>query len=95
MDKRQNFENFLTERNDELDNAAHALAVLMLSAKDTPPTENEFPWNMEIIGDILESTVDILAEHGHHACWPYHGDDDTPCYALDDCKHNHCPFKQY
>lgn len=94
MGKEQDFEDFLVERNDELDNAAHGLALLMLSANGTPLAEDEFPWNMEIIGDILESTAGILKEKEHHICWPYHGDDNTPCYALDDCKHKCCPFRQ-
>ena len=94
MGNQRNFENFLAERNDELDNAAHGLALTMLSANGTPPDESVFPWNMEIIGAILESTDAILKEHGYHICWPYHGDDEIPCTSMNDCKHQDCPLKR-
>lgn len=80
-------------RNDELDNAAHGLAQLMLSVNGTPPDESEFPWSMEIIGAILEDTAAVLKEKGYHICLPYYENDDTPCYTLDDCKHKECPLK--
>ena len=95
MDKVQGFESFLIERNDALDNAAHELALSLLITKDMPPNEDAFLWSMEIIGAILESTAAILKEHGHHTCWPYYGDNEMPCYALDDCKHQCCPLKQH
>ena len=95
MDKAQRFEDFLVERNDAIDNAAYFLALTMLYEGGKFPEGDEFPWSMEIIGAILESTTKVLEEHGHHACWPYHGnDDDTPCYVLDDCKHKDCPLKR-
>lgn len=92
MDKRQSFEDFLVERNDELDNAAHELALLMLSANSTPLEGSEFPWNMEIIGAILESIKSILEERGYLTCWPYH-ENETPCMDTDSCKYEHCPLK--
>lgn len=94
MDKRQRFEDFLAERNDELDNAAYGLAQQMLSANGVLPSEDEFPWNMEIIGAILDAAEDVLNEKGYHPCWPYHENEDTPCYVLEDCKHKDCPLKK-
>lgn len=92
MDKRQNFADFLIRRNDELDNAAHELAMLMLSANGTPLEDDQFPWNMEIIGAILESAKSILEEHGYPTCWPYH-ENETPCKDTDGCKYENCPLK--
>lgn len=94
MGKEQSFEDILVERNDALDNAAHGLALLMLSANGTSPNEGEFPWNMEIIGAILDAAGAVLKEKGYDVCWPYYENDDTPCYVLDDCKHKDCPLKK-
>lgn len=92
--QKQDFDDFLCERNDVVDNAAHDLALAMLSANGTAPDEAAFPWSMEIIGAILESTMSILDEHGYHACWPYHENDEIPCHSLDKCKNKDCPFKR-
>jgi len=94
MDKGQRFEDFLMKRSDELDNAAHGLAQLVLSANGAIPAEDEFPWSMEIIGSILEGVATTLKEKGYSICWPYYEDDGAPCYVLDDCKHKDCPLKK-
>ncbi|WP_313529273.1 hypothetical protein [Anaerotignum sp.] len=94
MSKKHTFKDFLIEHNDELDNAAHELALMMLSTDGMSPSKEELPWTMEIIGSILEHTGSILKSKGYHICWPYYGDDDTPCYVLHDCNHKNCPFKQ-
>ena len=87
-----NFDNFLTERNDELDNAAYELALKMLGLNNQPDRETAFPWNMEIIGAMLESAQDILEEHGYAACWPYY-EDDVPCCQTAACKKTDCLLK--
>lgn len=92
MGKRQRFEAFLIERNDELDNITHELALLMLSANGVPLSESDFPWNMEIISAILESTKITLEDHGYLTCWPYN-ENDTPCFDTDSCRYESCPFK--
>lgn len=92
MNKRQNFEDFLVARNDVLDNAAHELAMLMLSANGTPLEDDQFPWDMEIIGAILESIKSILEEEGYQICWPHH-ENTEPCIDTDSCKYEGCPLK--
>ena len=87
------FEHFLVERNDELDNAAYDLALKMLMINNQPDCEPVFPWNMEIIGAMLESTLEILEEHGYAVCWPYH-EDDVPCYQTATCKKAACSLKE-
>lgn len=84
------FDDFLTDRMDELDNAVYALLhqFLLLDA------ENTFPWDMEIIGTVSDQIEDILTEHGFFPCRPYYeGDNRVPCYAGHDCKHPCCPLK--
>jgi hypothetical protein len=94
MDKGLIFEDFFIQRNDALDNVAHNLAQLMLSADGVLPDEKAFPWNMEIICTILDHVEAVLNEKGYCTCWPYHGDDDTPCYILGECRHKDCRFKR-
>ena len=86
------FDDFLVERNDELDNAAYDLALKMLDLDNQPDHETAFPWNMEIIGAMLESAQEILEEHGFAVCWPYH-EDDVPCCQSATCKKTICSLK--
>lgn len=86
------FNDFLTERNDGLDNAAYGLALKMLSLDNQADSATAFPWNMEIIGSILESTEKILEAHGFAVCWPYH-EDDVPCYQTSACNKKDCLLK--
>lgn len=84
------FEDFLTERMDELDNAVYALLrqFLLLDA------EAAFPWDMEIIGTVSDQIEDILAEHGYFPCRPYYeGDNRLPCFRGADCQRPDCPLK--
>lgn len=87
------FEHFLMERNDELDNAAYDLALKMLDLDNQPDREKAFPWDMEIIGAMLESSQEILEEHGYAVCWPYH-EDDVPCHQTATCKKAVCSLKE-
>lgn len=86
------FNDFLVERNDAIDNAAYGLALEMLHLRDKPDSETAFPWNMEIIGAILESTQGVLASYGYAACWPFR-EEDVPCFQTASCAKNNCPLK--
>ncbi len=86
------FDDFLIERNDTLDNAAYGLALEMLQLKEQPAGESKFPWNMEIIGAILESTQRILQSHGYAVCWPYR-EEDAPCCQTASCMKTDCLLK--
>lgn len=88
----RNFDDFLVERNDELDNAAYELALKMLGLENLSDNETKFPWNMEIICAMLERTQSILEEHGYAVCWPYH-EEDVPCYQTATCKKAGCLLK--
>lgn len=81
------FEDFLCDRNDEIDNAAYNLCAVLLG-KDAKQLESEFPWQMDIVGNITEDVVSILEDHGYPVCWPYYEDTEsgqTPCCATDTC----------
>ena len=86
------FEDFLTERNDAIDNASYALAVTLLRLNPSLADEEILPWDMEIIGSINESVQRILEEHGHPVCWPYH-EDAIPCYQTTACEKTDCLLK--
>ena len=80
------FENFLTEKNDEIDNAAFALIQALAG--------EEAEWDMEIIGDIVDFADVLLIEHGYEVCHPYYeGDDRTACYKGKDCTNVECPLR--
>ena len=94
MDNR--FENYLVERNDDIDNTANALMRLLLALPEEEDTENDpFPWDMSLIGEVEEFTTSLLAEHGHLVCHPYYeGEGEIPCYRGVDCQRKSCPFKE-
>lgn len=69
------FEDFLTSRNDRIDNAAFEL----LNALSPVPQE----WNMEIIGDIVDAVELTLIYHGVPVCHPWR-EDGTECYKCSD-----------
>lgn len=87
------FDDFLSNRMDELDNAVYVLlrSFLML---DSEEIDEAFPWDMEIAGSVSDQIEDILAEHGYHACRPYYeGDNRIPCYCGTDCQRTICPMR--
>ena len=69
------FENFLTSRNNRIDNAAFEL----LNALSPVPQE----WNMEIIGDIVDTVEFTLIYHCVPICHPW-CEDGTECYKCSD-----------
>ena len=82
----ESFEDFATARNDEIDNAAHAL----LCALSTP----DLAWDMEKIGALADYAEGLLTERGVDVCHPfYEGDDEIPCISGTDCKNPFCAFR--
>lgn len=74
-------DNFLCERNDEIDNATYEAICTMADSDD------EVEWSMELIGEINEFIENLLEEHGIPTCHPYYADD-VICYkTADRCKH--------
>ncbi len=86
------FENYLCERNDEIDNAAYNLACTLAQM----PEGTELEWDMSYIGEIVSETEDILKNHNIPTCHPsYTSDDNTdeiPCPVEHTCGISNCPF---
>lgn len=61
------FNNRQTERLDELDNMTFDTICAYL---DYPDQEN-FEWNMEIIGEVAECIEETLRHHGYRVYRPY------------------------
>lgn len=91
-----NFDNFLTDRNDIIDNAVYQLILTL-----TDKTEDELEWDMSIIGDVTLAIESVLARHDITICHPYHEEDENddnseriPCIDTDTCEHSDCPYKR-
>lgn len=89
----EEFEDYLTERMDELDNAVYALLRTFQMLPEADDDES-FPWDQEIIGAVSESIEELLSERGFTFCRPYHDENDEPCFQSDECKHKKCPFRK-
>lgn len=90
------FEDYLVEKNDNIDNTAFALLCLLASKDadydiDSPPIE----WDMEIIGQLEDYAEKLLKEKYIESCRPFlEGEDETPCYLGNDCKRKDCMFRK-
>ena len=95
------FEDYMSERNDQIDNAAYRLLLLMAGAdenevdelieKDNAPVE----WDMELIGEVVTTAEEMLEKNGYAFCHPfYEGDSETPCFKGKDCVNPNCPFRK-
>lgn len=78
----QNFEDYLCERNDTIDNAAYQLIGVLTaedpgaSLEDDPATPN---WDMAIIGEVVDAVKEIIIEKVGYTCHPFYCDE-VPCY---------------
>lgn len=79
----QNFEDYLCERNDTIDNAAYQLIGVLTaedpgaSLEDDPATPN---WDMAIIGEVVDAVKEIIIEKVGYTCHPFYCDE-VPCYG--------------
>lgn len=66
----------MTERADWIDTQTYwyLMQLLELSPDES---EEKFPWNIEILRNVFDSTVSILKEYGHAVCNPYVATSDT------------------
>ena len=60
----------MAERADDIDNAAYRYLAVLLEL-DEDGAEERFPWNIEILRKVFDSSVSILQEYGHTVCNPY------------------------
>ena len=66
----------MVDRTDWIDNQTYwyLMQLLELSPDES---EEKFPWNIEILRKVFDSTVSILKEYGHAVCNPYVATSDT------------------
>ena len=66
----------IVDRTDWIDNQTYwyLMQLLELSPDES---EEKFPWNIEILRNVFDSTVSILKEYGHAVCNPYVATSDT------------------
>ncbi len=60
----------MSERTDDIDNATYRYLVELLEL-NADEAEKRFPWNIEILRKVFDSSVSILKEYGHAVCNPY------------------------
>lgn len=87
------FEEYLVWKNDEIDNAAYALSVALLRTDPKKTVQEILPWDMELLASITEATMKVLLKRGKEVCWPYYGENETPCLFSGDCIMQHCYLK--
>ena len=66
----------MTERADWIDTQTYWYLMQLLEIS-TAEAEEKFPWNIEILRNVFDSTVSILEEYGHAVCNPYVATSDT------------------
>lgn len=97
--KSQDFEDFMTSKNDEIDNAAYDLLDALARAtegKERYTGGKVVAWDMEIIGTLVDYADNLLSRHRYNTCHPYYeGEEETPCIDGTDCDKIHCPFKNH
>lgn len=86
------FENFITTRNDVVDNAVYDMLCTIANVSGQ---EEELDWDMEIIGEIADYAEEVLNGSEVETCRPfYEGENETPCYLGTDCKNPNCPLRK-
>lgn len=76
---------FITERNDEIDNAVFQ-AIQSIHHHNT----TDLVWNMSLIGEVADYIESLLQKCGFPTChpWYYDADEEIPCYdSCDRCAH--------
>lgn len=78
----RNFEDYLCDRNDLIDNTSYDL-ICALTAKNHHGDQEEDigtpDWDMKIIGEVVDAVEEVLQEKVGHTCHPYYCEE-TPCY---------------
>lgn len=98
------FEDFLCDKNSDIDEAAFkllvALGVPLDSAIDVlieegTAQQHGIEWDQHWISQVVGAAEQVLERMGVGYCHPYHVDDDEkPCYLDGGCEKNGCPFKE-
>ena len=95
MSKTREFEDFLVNKNDRIDNAAFELINALVDPTEYDEEETAFDWNMEHIGEVVDMVSTYLEEVGFKVCRPYYeGDDRTPCFKCESCTNEACEMRK-
>lgn len=83
----------MTERGDELDNATYQYLLTLLQI-DQEKAEEEFPWDVAILREVLDSSISIVQKKGYAVCNPYIAEQGNIQYLCTlsecGCKECHC-----
>lgn len=60
----------MTERVDWIDKQTYWYLMQLLDI-DVDEAKEKFPWNVEILREVLEGAVAVLNNHGYNVCEPY------------------------
>ncbi|CUX24299.1 hypothetical protein [Clostridium sp. C105KSO13] len=60
----------MIDRIDEMDNAIYQMCLVFLQLSNTDDLDSKFPWNIAIIQEIYDFTVEILRRNGYRVCDP-------------------------
>lgn len=79
------YTNAMTERNDTIDNAVYE-CILALAEKD----EEELPWDMEIIGEVINVIKETLESYGIYMRLPVIATEKDGSQHFDEQKEKNC-----
>ena len=68
--KELEFTKEMLERNDVLDNAVYKMCLTFLQFEDDENSDVKFPWDISILGEIRDLTVELLREKWYPVCDP-------------------------
>ena len=89
--KELEFTKEMLERNDILDNAVYKMCLTFLQFEDDENLDVKFPWDISILGEIRDLTVELLWEKGYPVCDPCIVCDEPNRYCnLEECYMHSC-----
>ena len=105
--KEEIFEDFLVEKNDMVDYAAHRLLAALCTENAGDVDEyiesgdaekSGLEWDQSIIGEVVTYAETLLQRRGIGTCHPYYEEDEdgsvtVPCYIGTDCKNARCAMR--
>ena len=68
--KELEFTEDMIDRNDSMDQAVFKMCLVFLQLEDDPDKDTKFPWDVNIIGDIFDFTVNTLRANNFLVCDP-------------------------
>lgn len=85
----------MVRRGDVLDNMVYHFLLCLLELNEEQAQE-KFPWDILIIREVLDATIEILGKHKKVVCNPYivsEGDEEHLC-RLSECGCEVCNYQE-